>query len=323
MKLFYTTDLHGSERTFQKLLEAIRTRTEIDVFILGGDHAGKGFYPKQPIEGGWCIHGPQQASVINSPEKLAIAEERAAFHGAYLVDLPPDESLNITAPYIVPAAAKHQAIIARAKDWAARLSQAAQESGKKIVITFGNTDPYTLDLVYQKPGLLVATNSAVDLPNDWKLISVAEVPVKNKSKTERGATEDEIRSRIRKLSGEAHGVNKTIWAIHCPPITTPIATRKKDKGVFGSYGVFSKISKKGPPLSLHGHIHQPQKRQCRIGRTLCLNPGSRLGRLDAAIITLEGGRVQRAQIEIERMGTNPLPLALANIARIKQAARGA
>jgi Icc-related predicted phosphoesterase len=46
MRLFFATDLHGSEVCFRKFLAAAKVY-EPDVLILGGDFAGKGLVPAQ------------------------------------------------------------------------------------------------------------------------------------------------------------------------------------------------------------------------------------------------------------------------------------
>jgi Icc-related predicted phosphoesterase len=47
-----------------------------------------------------------------------------------------------------------------------------------------------------------------------------------------------------------------------------------------------------PLLGLHGHIHESKAAE-KIGRTLCINPGSEYGEgiLNGTIIRLEGERI--------------------------------
>jgi hypothetical protein len=61
----------------------------------------------------------------------------------------------------------------------------------------------------------------------------------------------------------------------------------------GSTAVRASIEKHQPLVGLHGHIHE-SKGFVRIGRTLCLNPGSEYGDgiLRGAIVSLEGNRVK-------------------------------
>jgi Icc-related predicted phosphoesterase len=55
----------------------------------------------------------------------------------------------------------------------------------------------------------------------------------------------------------------------------------------GSTAVRNVIERHQPPLALHGHIHE-SRGEAKIGRTICLNPGSEYsdGVLRAVIVTL-------------------------------------
>src|SRR5215213_3576510 len=59
----------------------------------------------------------------------------------------------------------------------------------------------------------------------------------------------------------------------------------------GSTAVRDAIKEGQPALGLHGHIHEA-KGNTRIGRTLCINPGSSYeqGQLLGAVVNLDGGK---------------------------------
>jgi hypothetical protein len=94
---------------------------------------------------------------------------------------------------------------------------------------------------------------------------------------------------------------QTIFSFHCPPHGTglddaPQLTddlRLKDAGrstvPVGSTAVREAIERFEPALSLHGHIHEARG-SARLGRTLCINPGSSYeqGQLLGAVIDLDG-----------------------------------
>jgi len=65
----------------------------------------------------------------------------------------------------------------------------------------------------------------------------------------------------------------------------------------GSRAVRAVIEARQPLLALHGHIHEGRG-FCRLGRTLCINPGSdyAAGILRGASVTIEGGRVRGFQL---------------------------
>jgi Icc-related predicted phosphoesterase len=60
----------------------------------------------------------------------------------------------------------------------------------------------------------------------------------------------------------------------------------------GSHSVRAAIEKQQPLLGLHGHLHE-SRGAFRIGRTLCLNPGSEYGEgiLRGVIVTLTPEKV--------------------------------
>ena len=61
----------------------------------------------------------------------------------------------------------------------------------------------------------------------------------------------------------------------------------------GSSAVRESTEKHAPLLGLHGHIHE-SKGFVRLGRTLCLNPGSEYadGILRGALVNLVDGKVK-------------------------------
>jgi Icc-related predicted phosphoesterase len=93
----------------------------------------------------------------------------------------------------------------------------------------------------------------------------------------------------------------TIFSLHCPPYNTglddaPQLTAEmdlKDAGrstvPVGSTAVREVIEEYQPALSLHGHIHEARGTK-RLGRTLCINPGSSYeqGQLLGAVVDLDG-----------------------------------
>jgi Icc-related predicted phosphoesterase len=121
--------------------------------------------------------------------------------------------------------------------------------------------------------------------------------------TYREEAEPELEGRIRRVVSQVTATpERTIFSLHCPPHRSglddaPELTadmRLKDAGrapvPCGSTAVRAVIEEYQPALSLHGHIHEGRG-STRIGRTLCINPGSTYeqGQLLGAVIDLEGG----------------------------------
>ncbi len=65
----------------------------------------------------------------------------------------------------------------------------------------------------------------------------------------------------------------------------------------GSTAVRAAIDQHQPLLGLHGHIHESQA-AARLGRTLCINPGSEYGEgvLRGCLVSLGDGKVKGYQM---------------------------
>ncbi len=82
----------------------------------------------------------------------------------------------------------------------------------------------------------------------------------------------------------------TICVAHTPPFGTKLDVMH-DGGHIGSPALREFIEREQPPLSLHGHIHESPERTGsivdRLGRTVCVNPGSSNFALRAAFLDTE------------------------------------
>jgi Icc-related predicted phosphoesterase len=121
--------------------------------------------------------------------------------------------------------------------------------------------------------------------------------------------EEELARRIDEVVAQipSSDLPTAIFNFHCPPYGSglDLAPRLDETlkpvvigGVVetipvGSTAVRSAIERYQPQLGLHGHIHESRGAQ-RLGRTLCLNPGSEYqdGILRAAVIDFSGPLVR-------------------------------
>ena len=98
-------------------------------------------------------------------------------------------------------------------------------------------------------------------------------------------------------------MENAIFNLHCPPYDTPLDVAPElDKTLkpvmssggainmihVGSKAVREVIEKHKPLLGLHGHIHEARG-FVKIGRTLCINPGSEYseGILRGALLNID------------------------------------
>src|SRR5579884_2327715 len=89
LRIFFATDVHGSERCFRKFLAAARIY-EADALVLGGDIAGKGLVPVT------AHNGSLSAEVRGEPVTVPASEQERLYDeinrlGFYALRMEPEE----------------------------------------------------------------------------------------------------------------------------------------------------------------------------------------------------------------------------------------
>ena len=114
--------------------------------------------------------------------------------------------------------------------------------------------------------------------------------------------EDELYRRVERLAEQLREPARAIFNLHVPPYDSTLDTAAElDEQLsvvtigsepklipVGSTAVRELIERYQPLLSLHGHVHESPG-ATRIGRTLCINPGSayHTGRIAGCLINPE------------------------------------
>ena len=120
----------------------------------------------------------------------------------------------------------------------------------------------------------------------------------------RECSKEQLWTKIEKMAGQVKDMKNNIFNLHVPPIDLGLDTCPKLDGNLkpviaggeivmtggGSTSVRKAIETYQPLLGLHGHIHE-SKGFLKVGRTLCLNPGSEYseGSLRGALVELDDG----------------------------------
>ena len=122
----------------------------------------------------------------------------------------------------------------------------------------------------------------------------------------RDLPEEELTARVDRMAAEVSDLANAVFNLHVPPIDSglddaplldeelrpTIGTTGVVMAPVGSRAVRAAIEKYQPLLALHGHVHE-SRGAVRLGRTLCLNPGSEYseGILHGALVTIRKGEV--------------------------------
>ena len=95
MKVFFATDIHGSEICWRKFLNAAAFY-KADAVILGGDVTGKVMVPITEHNGYWQVVMGGETVRLETREELAEAERQIRNRGSYPAVMPPDELTELS-----------------------------------------------------------------------------------------------------------------------------------------------------------------------------------------------------------------------------------
>jgi Icc-related predicted phosphoesterase len=312
MKFYYASDIHGSETCWRKFVNAA-SFYRADVIVMGGDITGKAVIPiVQGPDGTWTAEYKGRLYEMSTEEELQALESRITFAGMYA-------HRCIEAEYEELAAAEDRDAVFEAimretfRNWLELGEQRLARTGADCWVMPGNDDAWAIDSVFTDVGhVRNCDRRVVHLRDGYSMLSLGFAnPTPWDSPRE--VSEERLAEMIEELVPEVPSMERAIFNLHVPPYNSEldVAPQLDDDlritttggemnvGPVGSVAVREAIERHQPLLAVHGHIHESRKAK-KIGRTLCINPGSSysLGQLDGVIVDLKGDRVRRHQFVI-------------------------
>jgi uncharacterized protein len=306
MRIFFATDIHGSEVCWRKFLNAGKFH-KADVLIMGGDMTGKAMVPIVADGSGWQLELQGQTHRLETDAELQAMEKRISDRGYYPVRLTRDEVDAWAADADLVDTRFKAVMIDNVERWMALGDERLAGTGIRCVVSPANDDIFELDPIIERADHLeFGEGNTIELEG-FTLVSTGYANP-TPWNTFRELPEPELRERIDGLVSQAADPHRAIFNFHAPPYGSNLDSAPKLDAEMnyvaggqalvpvGSTAVRESILAYGPALSLHGHIHEG-KGAVKLGRTLAVNPGSAYedGVLQAAIVDLDvkKGEVKR------------------------------
>jgi Icc-related predicted phosphoesterase len=315
-RLFFATDIHGSERTYRKFINAGKFY-EANILVMGGDIQGKLLIPIIK-EGNGHYRATLQGTVhkIVSDPELQQLQERIGLLGFYSQVMEEDEYKELADQPEEVNKLFHKLARERLAAWVDLAETRLKGTGIKCYVTGGNDDePEVLEALKEGPGeCLIACEGKVVQIDDAH--TMASVGFSNPTpwKTPREIPDEQLGEIIEGMCAQVKDFEHCIFNFHVPPLDSTLDSCPKldwntdpptpivsgGQIVFagaGSQAVRNAIENHQPMLSLHGHIHESQA-VIKIGRTTCVNPGSEYGEgiLRGCLVTFADGKVEGFQM---------------------------
>jgi hypothetical protein len=304
MKIYFATDVHGSEICWKKFISASKFY-EADVLILGGDMTGKAIVPIIAQGGGkYKVTLLDTETILETKEEVDKMVATIQDRGYYPYLTNPDEVGEILATSGRSDELFVKEALKTMQHWMEYADARLEVSGIRCFVCPGNDDMFEVDeVIKQSKHVTLAEGKVIELDEHHEMIN-AGWSTPTPWNTPREESEDQLRQRIQVMIDRLKDVKNSVFNLHNPPYGSGLdeapeltkdmrpAYAGRSLVPVGSHAVLELIEKYEPLLTLHGHIHEGKGTR-KYKRTLCINPGSMYeqGMLHGAVVELKPNKI--------------------------------
>lgn len=304
-KLFFATDIHGSDICWSKFLNAGKFY-EADVLILGGDMTGKAIVPFIHQGGSnYRVTLLEQVYDISTNEDMKEMVKRVRSRGYYPYLTNPDEIGELEKD---PEGVKRifsQEVLKVVQQWMDLADKKLAGTNLKVYCSPGNDDMDEVDEIVRSSRRVLLVEGQVTRLDDHHEMIASGWSNRTPWDTHREEDEDQLAVRYEAMISKLKDPRNSVFNVHVPPYKSgldeapeldedlrPVLAGQALKPV-GSSALRKAIETTQPLLGLHGHIHEGRG-SMRVGKTLCINPGSMYeqGTLLGAIVKLGRNKIE-------------------------------
>jgi len=304
-KLFFATDIHGSDICWNKFLNAGKFY-EADVLILGGDMTGKAVVPFIHQGGkNYRVTLLEQEFDITNDDELLQMKKKVRSRGYYPYLTTPDEMSELEQDPSRVHQIFLQEVLGVVQQWMDLADKKLDGTDMKVYCSPGNDDMDEVDeIVRSSRRVLLVEGQVTPLDEHHEMIA-SGWSNRTPWDTHREEDEDQLQVRYEAMISKLKDPRNAVFNIHVPPYKSGLDEAPElDKDLrpvlagqslqpVGSTALREVIRKHQPLLGLHGHIHEGRG-TTRIGKTLCINPGSMYeqGTLLGTIVKLGKNKIE-------------------------------
>ncbi len=286
-RIYFTTDIHGSEICFMKFVNSGKFY-KANAIILGGDITGKMIVPLvEQNDGSYKTNflGIDQSTTGKEETEKIEKRIRDSGYYPYRTDEKEMEELNAD-PAKVDNLFSHL-MNETLERWLNTVAEKLSGTEIKCYIVPGNDDRLEVDEFFRTSvHALNPEGKVVEIDQHHEMISSGYANV-TPWNCPRDIDDEELARKLETMASMVKNMSNAIFCLHCPPMDSELDVAPKlDENLrpvvqrggmvmahVGSKAVRDCIEKYQPLLGLHGHIHESKGAQ-KIGRTLCMNAGS-------------------------------------------------
>ena len=306
-RIFFITDVHGSDRCFRKFLNAAKFYNA-QILVLGGDITGKVIIPVvQESEGTWTSYAFGKETKLKTQREVDELVKTSHDSGAYPYVTDRADYLKLQSNPQEVKKLFTKIMVDNVKRWMDLAAERLNGTGIKCYVSPGNDDEFEIDEALDSATYVVnPEEKVVSIDGEHEMITLGYAN-HTPWNSPREADEDVLVNKIEAMASNVKDMKKAIFNIHVPPINTILDQAPKlDENLkpimsgghlemisAGGVATRKMIEKYQPLIGMHGHIHE-SKGMVKIGRTTCFNPGSEYsaGVLKGLLVELNGDGIK-------------------------------
>jgi hypothetical protein len=304
MKLYFATDVHGSEICWKKFLAASKFY-EVDTLVLGGDMTGKAIIPII-AQGGddYKVTLLEQVTILHGKEEVDKMVQTIQNRGYYPYVTDPDEVQAIASSPGKTDELFMQQVLNTVQRWMDYADAKLTGTGIQCYVCPGNDDVFEIDPVIASSKCVRSLEGEVVALDEYHEMANSGWSNPTPWNTHREESEEALLKRLEEVISKVKNPSQAIFNFHAPPygsgldeapeLTKDLRPAYAGRSMIpvGSHAVMKVIDKYQPLLGLHGHIHEGKGTR-KYKKTLCVNPGSMYeqGMLNGLVIELKPQKV--------------------------------
>jgi uncharacterized protein len=302
IKLFFVTDIHGSNLCYRKFLNALPIYGA-DVAVMLGDLTGKVLVPMvEKSSSTWECTLMGQHVDIETQDELARVKKTVENSGYYWVHQTRDEFEATRADPAKIDTLFKSLVLERVQEWLDLADERLEGKPYQMYMCPGNDDWFVIDDMIDAARLInPCDRRVVEFEGHEMVTSSASNPTP--WDTPREMPEADLEVHLQGLCELVKNYETAIFNFHvpphgysldlCPKLDDTLTMSAEEKIHAGSIGAKKMVEKYQPLLGLFGHIHESRGAQ-KAGRTLMINPGSEYseGILKGVLIMLDKKKIK-------------------------------
>ncbi|MEM3387586.1 MAG: hypothetical protein QXN08_07980, partial [Nitrososphaerales archaeon] len=245
LRIFFTTDLHGSDKCFKKFISASQFY-KASVIIVGGDITGKMIVPIIEKNGAYISKYQGVERVMKSEKEVVEFESIVGDSGGYPYRTNEEEMQKIAADDAYKDQLFKKLILQRVEEWLTLAEERLKGKGVECFIMPGNDDIFDIDQAFAKAGVVEnPEGKVIELPMGYQLLSSGFSNL-TPWRCPRDLPEEELQARLNDITSGVRDFKKCIFNLHCPPYDTVLDEAPKlDKDLKPVLGLG------GTPIMVH------------------------------------------------------------------------